>query len=508
MFTREQLAASLAGSSFRHFTEDLWRYVSGDRFKSSYIVDAICEHLQAVKDGQILRLAIACPIRHGKSLLTSVLWPAWLWVHDPSLRILSVSAGERLANRDSLRSRQLIQSPGYQQHFGHLFQLNTDQNQKSFYQNNHGGYRLALGTGSNTSGSDADVIIGDDILDYDRAKSDLERENVIDYWTGTLTQRLAIGNNKDRILLVGHRVHEEDVFNHVFQAFGNSGEWTYLVLPAEAKPDITNSFFNGIGWKDKRQEGELLNPERFPQEVLDIKKRELRHKYYCLFQQDPSPADGSQFQAGWFRHYREDETHYLCGEKRLPKDKAWRFCSMDTAFTTGSESDYTVIQVWDVVGQDMVLVHQFRRRIGGNLLVPSVQEIVKQFSPEIVIVEKESIGQFVIDQLRAADLPVKPFQAQRWGSKELRAVAAEIRLEAGRVWFPTKPWVAELERELLAFPNGRHDDQVDALSSACIVADKYCGKLEPEKTEAELKAIAEQKERERLVKIMNAGCPF
>lgn len=507
--------ATIAGLSqlhFRHFVKFFWNCVCQDDFKPAYFVDVICEHLQAVKDGQIKRLAVACPIKHGKSTLTQILFPAYLWVHDPSLRMLTVSHGENLAIDFCAQTRDLIAHPLYQNCFGQRYQITDEQNAKSFYRTSHLGYRRALGTHSNTSGTTADIILSDDILDYKKAKSELERQSVKDYWTGTLTQRIAEGNGKDRILLIGHRVHEDDVFNLVWETYGNDGTWTYLVLPAEAQPYVTNSYYNGIGWKDTRLEGELLNESRYPKEVLDERKKNLRHEYHCLFNQDPSPASGDLFKPEWFRYYTEvmdEEEAYNLDGRLVKKSKAIRFMTVDTAVTTEAHSDYTVCQVWDIIHQDMVLVHQTRQKLDGHLLVGTVESVVNLYRPEFVVCEKEFVGQFVIDQLRAKDIFVRPFRAKGHGDKLARAVAAEIRLEAGRIWFPTnKPFVADLEREILSFPNGLHDDQVDCLAMAAIQCDRYMGKAERELTEEEKQEKAQKEAQDLFQAMLFADCPF
>ena len=507
-FDLKHLRKAICTTSFKAFVEEFWNVVSNDVFRGGMVVDVVCEHLQAVKEGKVKRLALSTPIRCGKSLLTEVFYPVWLWIHDPTLRILTVSYGERLAQRDSMRSRALIKSPQFQAMFPHV-QIGADQDAKGYYLSTAGGFRLALGTGSNTNGVDCDVCIADDLLEYDKAKSETERENVIDYFTGTLSQRLVLGTGKDRLLLVGHRVHEADVFAHVFNTHGNSGEWSYLVLPMEAQPERTNGYFNGTGWKDPRKEGELLSPERFPRATLEAKKKELRHKYFCLFQSDPVAADGNIFKREWFRYYKHDEEFYYCGGKNLPKKQAWRFATCDIAIGTASHNDYSVMQIWDVVGQDMILVHQLRKKIDGAKLIPIFIQLFQEYKPQLVVVEKETLGQFVLDNLKAANIPVKPFKSQTFGDKETRAVAAEIRLEAGRVWFPSgSSWVPELEKEILNFPNSQFDDQIDSLSQACHIADRYYGKVKEDPTPEEIEEQRRRAEVERQERILNSGSSF
>lgn len=456
---KQQLLAVLGASRFKHFVEYAWSSVSNDPFVSGYMVDALCEHLQAVHDGQIRRLVLALPIRHGKSLLTSVMFPVWLWLQNPKLRIISAACGEELAGRDSVRSRHLINSPNFQKVYGGCFSMVDDQNTKLNYQNTAGGFRKAVGTNTQTTGLDADVILVDDLIDLKKAKSEAERHNAIDFYTGTLESRLVRGTGKDRIVVAGHRVHDDDLFNHIWQTYGNDSQWTYLVLPAEAKPSVTNSYNNAIGWKDTREEGELLAPERFPRETIEAEKQRLRYTYHTLYQQDTTPRDGDRFRAEWFKTYTEDESHYHHDGKKLPKEKAWRIATCDTAISTSATADYTVCQVWDVIGNTLVLVDQLRKRLDGTKIVPALAAFFRQHQPQYLAVESEFVGRFVLDQLRADGITVRAFKAKGHGDKETRAVAAEIRLEAGRVWLPSRPWVADLESELLSFPNGRHDDQ-------------------------------------------------
>lgn len=503
------LIRTLGAESFRDFVEGFWRCVSNDQFRGGYLVDAVCEHLQAVADGQIKRLAVACPIRHGKSLLTSVMFPAFAWVKDPGLRIISASCGEDLAGRDSLRTRHLLSSPLYRKCYGDRFTLLDDQNTKLYYANDKGGHRRAVGTGTQTTGLDADWIVVDDLLDYKKAKSEAERRNAIDFYSTVLSKRVVHGTGKDRIIVAGHRVHEEDLFSHIWNIYGNDGTWTYLVLPAEAKPSVTNSYHNGIGWIDTRTEGELLNPERFPLSVIESEKKSLRHEYHCLYQQDPTPASGDMFKPEWFRHWTETETHYVLGSRRVLKEGAWRIGVVDTAVTVGMSSDYTVCQIWDVIGDDAILVDQLRGKFDGNRIIPALTAFTRAYGPQFVSVEAEFIGRFVIDQLRAEGVSVRPFKAKGQGDKETRAIAAEIRTEAGRVWFPSgKDWVSDLERELLSFPNGSHDDQVDCLSMLAILADKYRGKVLPEVTPEEAEAKKRDDQIKEFERKLWAGMPF
>jgi predicted phage terminase large subunit-like protein len=476
--SREQIDAVLCANNFRRFVERFWHLVSSDPFVPGYHLDAICDHLQAVAEGRVKRLAVNVAIRHSKSLLCSVMFPVWLWTRDPSTRIITASYSKDLTVRDAIRSRAMIEHDEFKKHFGH-FALQEDVNRRDFYSNDKGGHRLSVSIGSRTSGFDADIVVADDLHDFATRTSDAERASAIDYFETALCSRL-VYTGREAVVIAGHRVHEDDVYAMLRAKYGDDGTWSWLVLPEEYN-DKFAGWFNATGWVDTRADGELLWPEKFDRSVIDQQRKAYRHEYSAIFLQEPTPAEGSLFKPEWFRTWTTDEHgNYVLDGKSYPQSSAWRFITVDTAISTTSGADYTVAQVWDIVGPNLVLVDQLRKRLDGNRIVPALVELWRVHAPQFVCVESEFVGRFVLDQLRAADVTVKPFRARGQGTKETRAVAAEIRCEAGRVFFPSdKPWVADLQRELLGFPNAAHDDQVDALAMACILADKYSGPVEP-----------------------------
>jgi hypothetical protein len=114
----QQLKAEKARRSFLQFVTQAWRVLEPRTFVGGIHVDAICSHLQAVREGQIQNLIINIPPRHTKSLLTAVFWPAWVWINHPESRWLFSSYREHLAIRDSVKCRRLIESDWYQRLLG------------------------------------------------------------------------------------------------------------------------------------------------------------------------------------------------------------------------------------------------------------------------------------------------------------------------------------------------------------------------------------------------------
>ncbi len=503
--------ATLCRNKFKSFVEIFWPCVSNDKFTPGYHIETVCEHLQAVAEGRVSRLAINLAIRHSKSLLCSVFFPVWLWLRRPETRIITATYSKTLTTRDALRSRQLIEHPKFKEYFGDVFRLTEDQNRQDFYSNDHKGHRLSVSIDSRTSGFDADVVIADDIHDFATRNSAAERNSAADYFETALCSRL-VRTGREAVVLSGHRVHEDDVFARLRFKYGDDGTWSWLVLPEEFTSKFAN-WFNGIGWKDKRNEGELLWPERFDAKAVAQEKRTYRHEYSAIFNQEPTPAEGQLFRADWFGTYSTETTPdgtelYVLGAKRFAKNRAWRFATCDTAISTSGDADWTVCQIWDAIGGNLVLVDQLRKRLDGTRIVPALTEFYRVHSPQFLSVESEFVGKFVIDQLRQRNVLVKPFSAARHGSKETRAVAAEIRAEAGQVWFPSAPWVSALVAELCSFPNGANDDCVDAVSMACLLAERYQVATEPE-PDAETKAANEIRQREeRFNRMLWAGSEF
>src|SRR5258708_1464503 len=168
-----RLKAVKARRRFRDFIPLAWPEAEPPpEFLPNWHNDAIADHLQAVAEGQITKLVINIPPGHAKSLLVSVLWPAWMWVRNPKWRALFASYAAELAIRDSVRCRSLIESEWYREMFQPEWQLSTDQNTKALFENTEKGFRISLGVGGKGTGYRGDAIVVDDALNAKEAFSD------------------------------------------------------------------------------------------------------------------------------------------------------------------------------------------------------------------------------------------------------------------------------------------------------------------------------------------------
>jgi len=159
-------------------------------YVGNWHLDIISEHLTAVADGEIKRIIINIPPRHMKSLAACVFFPAWMWSFAPATQFLFASYAQTLSIRDSTRCRRLIQSPEYRERYDGVYQLTADQNQKTRYDNNRSGYRIATSVGGSLTGEGGDIIIIDDPHKTDEALSTTKREAALEWFDVAMSTRL------------------------------------------------------------------------------------------------------------------------------------------------------------------------------------------------------------------------------------------------------------------------------------------------------------------------------
>jgi predicted phage terminase large subunit-like protein len=446
-----EIQAEKARRNLREFISQAWHVVEPSTpFVGGWHIDAICEHLEAVSRGEIRNLLINVPPRHMKSLAVTVFWPAWEWATWPERRWLFASYALGLSVRDSVKCRRLIESPWYQANWCRVFELTSDQNTKTRFDNSATGYRLATSVGGSATGEGGDRITIDDPHQVSEANSDAIRESTLTWWDETMSTRLNDPRAGARVI-VAQRVHELDLSGHVLE----QGGWEHLCLPAE----FEGKTFTSIGWEDPRTvEGELLWPERFgPTEIEALKRSLGSYAAAGQLQQRPAPAGGGMLNKSWWRFYQEPPAHF---------DSVLQ--SWDLAFKDGPTSDYVVGQVWGAKGADRYLLDQLRARMDFPATVAAIRALTaKHPSAGEILIEDAANGAAAIASLRreiGGIIAVRPD-----GGKIARAAAVSPQIEAGNVYLPDlnlQPWVADLILECSRFPKGAHDDQVDALTQA------------------------------------------
>jgi predicted phage terminase large subunit-like protein len=475
---RAKLDRELATRSLGEFVRRAWHVIEPSTvFVPGFHIDAICEHLEAVTRGEIRNLLINVPPRHMKSLLVSVFWPAWEWTRWPERRWLFSSYGSNLSIRDSLKCRRLIESPWYQSLWGYVYSLTGDQNAKTRFDNNRSGYRLSTSVGGGVTGEGGDRIVCDDPHKVDEVISDAIRKAAIDWWDVAMSTR-ANDPKTSAMVIVMQRCHQRDLSGHLLE----KGNFEHLCLPAEYEgPGRSTS----IGFSDPRSElGELLWPDRFgPQEIADLKVSLGSYAAAGQLQQRPSPAGGGIFKRHWFRYWQprganlppivvrlpDGSTRSIVAEE-APHRVDDQLQSWDCSFKDLDTSDFVVGQVWARVGARYILGDQVRARMDCPATVKAVRDLSAKWQGAVAkLIEDKANGSAVI-QMLAQDLygviPVNPS-----GGKVARAQAIAPLIEAGNIFLPHPeyaPWVNDFIEECIQFPNGAHDDQVDAMTQAIL----------------------------------------
>ena len=421
----------------------------GIEYQHNWHIDVIARHLEQCRRGDIKRLIITLPPRHLKSICASVAFPAWVLGHDPVRRIICASYSNELAEKHARDCRALMESAWYRDVFPKT-RLDPSKNTAFEFATTARGFRLATSVGGTLTGRGGNFILIDDPLKASDAQSNARRDGVNDWFRNTLFSRL---DNKaeDCIVIVMQRLHVDDLVGHLLR----SGEsWTHLCLPAIA--EASQHFDLGDGRVFERHPGDVLFPAREPLETLEAIKKTLgSYQFSAQYQQNPVPIEGNLIKWRWFRTYPQ------CPERR-PGDFVTQ--SWDTASKAGEINDYSVCTTWLRRGNDHYLLDVRRDRLEYPALKQLVAQLAGRDDPGAILIEDRSSGTQLIQDLRNGGT-VRPIPISPEADKITRMYGQTAKLEAGYVLIPEQaPWLDDFRDEILQFPNGRHDDQVDSMS--------------------------------------------
>jgi predicted phage terminase large subunit-like protein len=425
---------------------------------------AISEQLCRIERGEIDRLMIFQPPRSGKSMLTSENTPAWYLGRHPDRRVILCSYGAHLASNWGRKARDILEAYGPAYFDVHVAAMSKAADHWNIA-GETGGMNTA-GVGGPITGFGADLLIIDDPLkDAEEAGSEVIRTKQIEWWQAVARTRLMAGG---AVVLMQTRWHEEDLAGWLLEDMKHGGDqWEVLSLSAIAEED------DQLG----RAEGEALWPSKFPLSDLHRTKRALGGYYWAaLYQQHPVPAGGALFKRHDFRYFTEDVGNDLYvmkgaqGEEDRPVGRGYcyRFVTCDPAFSEKQTADYTALGLWGVTPwMDLLLLEVARVRFDVENLPAAIRRYWELWHPHDIRIESKAYGTRVIQALVNQGLPVIPVEADT--DKVTRALSAVPRYEAHAVFHRQGgEYVYDYEREILHFPSGAHDDQVDMFSYAAL----------------------------------------
>ena len=461
-FSKDAVQAEICKRSFYTFIKEFWHTIIPEQFVDGWHIEFLANEMQMITPCIVNRtpkpydLVINVPPGTSKSTICTIMYPAWLWAVDDTLRIISNSYSHDLALGHALKSRDVILSDQYQTYYN--IELRRDKSGKSNYANGRGGERLTTSTGSAVTGNHGHVIINDDPSNPLQVISAKERKTANDH-LGTLNTRTVMPGSTPMIT-IQQRLHTDDVTG--FQLKEYPERIRHICLPAEltndVKPESVRKFY---------VDG-LLDPVRFNHSVLAEKKQVLGSAGYAgQFLQTPMSDDAAFFKSINNRYFSVDNGCIVTEKnERIFIDTCVRFFTIDLAITTNANSDYTVISYFAAdKNNNIYLIDCYREKIEGAQHADIVNMMYQKYKPHAVGVESVAYQQSLCQTLIRMGLPVVMLRPDK--SKETRAWSAAIRHENGAIYFNRNlNNLNDLELELGMFPNSKHDDFVDTLSYA------------------------------------------
>jgi predicted phage terminase large subunit-like protein len=428
----------------------------------------IARHLEAVERGEITRLMITMPPRHGKSMLASEFFPAWYLGRNPDHYVATATYAQELADDFGRKVKNQIEDAAFQAIFPGVGLADDSKSAKRFHVEGwEGGYEYglsqrgafyAVGVGGPLTGRGAHLLLIDDpVKNREEADSEITRKKTKDWYTSTAYTRMMPGG---RIVIIQTRWHEDDLSGWLLADHAHEG-WVTLNLPAID------------------DEGQALWPEQY--DIAALKRIKLAigaRDWSALYQQRPTPEEGDYFKAEWFKPVA-----------KLPDPKTLRVYGGSDYAVTGDGGDYTVHIVVGIDPEDRIyILDLWRKQASSDKWVESFCDLVIEHKPigwaEETGQINAGVGPFLTkEQRRRNAWCVRELFPTR-GDKAVRAQSIRGRAAAAGIYYQADaPWWADLRSELLSFPAGKHDDQVDALGLVGQLLDKMVVGQKPEAPE-------------------------
>jgi predicted phage terminase large subunit-like protein len=402
-------------------------------------------HLERVANGEVKRLVVALPPRHLKTFLASICLAAWILAHAPSAKILIVSYGQELAEKIAYEIRAILQS----EWFRRLFKTRIAKNRTKltdFVTTDGGGVR-SVSIDGGVTGLGADFIIVDDPVQIKDSNNFKHLERVNDLFDSEVRTRLN-HPKKGAIVIVAHRLAEDDLPGHVLQ----EGGWTQARLPLIAKRARTYVTDDGLVWS--RRKGELLRPDAFTRHDVERLRRMKRPDFETLQQQNPAARDRLRIKAEHFGRF---------SHRTVPSDLAV-ILSIDPGQKGGPANSCSVVQAWGFYQDRFLLLDQWREQARFRELRSHVRLFIRKHRPSFVLIEATGQGPALSSDIRArTGMQVTQITPIDHKVKRLRKHQRLIR--SGKLWVPEgAAWVDDFVSEATLFPYAPYDDQVDAMT--------------------------------------------
>lgn len=428
-----------------------------------YLCDTLGEQVKKVACGErpdYDMIVINVPPSTSKSTIVTKVLPAWVWLQNPTLKIITSSFDDGLSTDHTVKSRDIITSEWYQERWGDVFQLKTDQNEKKRYYNNKTGQRKAVTTKGGKTGFHCHIYIQDDPIDPHKSVSEPERVAAIRDHDQVIPSRLL--ENGLRILVM-QRLHEEDPTGHELKK--KKDRTLHICLPAQLSNKV-----NPPEARELYEDG-LLSPERLSVERLASFKNDLgSYGYSGQYDQDPVPSGGGKIKKDWIEY---------CYEQEVPARLDWDLW-VDGAYTKNTENDPTGLMVCAFHSKTNKLY--VKHAHDAYLEMPECLTLIEEYadlhelgSKSRVYFEPKATGKSFKQMLnkRTALSCVEIKGSLVTEGKEARIQVASPKFEAGKIVLIRGTWNDNFVGQLTGYPVAKHDEYVDLIGYAC---EKYFGR--------------------------------
>lgn len=431
-------------------------YFFGNELKQTFDLNwhykVIIKELEELRDWIPKKLIINVPPRTWKTELITKMFPSWLLAQQPNHKFIVSGYSSSLVKNFSAQTRDYYNSNTFKQVFPRIAKLKEDQNTKELWETEKGGYYYATGSWGSITWYGADTFIIDDPIKPDEAESDIIREWINNWFGNTVVTRLN-DMAKGNIIIIMQRVHADDLCGHLIEEMkqGTGYDWKLLSFPAIAEIDEEYE----IEWKKFfRQEWDILNPRRMPEEALaKIKETMWSVHFSTQYQQNPVAKESQEFHEEWFKYYTE-------------RPIQWRiFTTVDPAFSKMQKADESAIVTWIFDWEKMYIIEYTVWRYDPWELIDKIVYHIKKWSPEKVWIEAFQAQVTINFNLKLTlekqwcYTPIEQIR-QTWDKE------SKIRrlIPLYRQWLIYhKHGMDKLEKQLVEFPRWRHDDVIDAV---------------------------------------------
>lgn len=458
--TLDELRAERCKRSFYRFFLEFWETIEAVELVPNWHIKYICDQLQEVYEtweaGESQPdVIINVPPGSSKSTMVTQLFPAWLWVRNPSIRLISSSYAADLSISHAVKTRDCLKSDKFQLYFPGLIEFKKDSDGKSAFKNTKKGERFTTSTGGRVTGMHGDFIINDDPINPEEAESGKARETANRFSGRTLSTRKT---NKKRsvTIMVMQRLHEQDP----------TGEWLkkkkslrHICLPGEVSDQVKPEYL-----KANYVDG-LLDVNRLDRSALSKLFEDLgTYGYAGQVGQTPSPEGGGQLKKAWFKKISWPE--FL--EATKGKQVDWQF-DADTAYTKDQENDPCAFMASVYVAPLLYI-----RRVSEEWLeFPELKKRLPEFAKSEgygprskVHVEPKATGKSIVQDLRHIKEMNFVEAPNPDADKKVRVNGISPFVEAGRVVLIDGSWNDHFVDQCAGFPRAAHDDMVDCLVQA------------------------------------------